>query len=256
MFVGKNVFGGTSFLPLVFPSEYQQWGLGQNCFFGFQEILHTFKNSFLVEIFEHRRELCGFFFQPILTQFQGIDVVDPGLEIIVCPHFYKLPRWWLSQNWRKVGFWFKNRRNEDWKKVKVWTQYAPHLKHIFLQGFEKGPFYISNPTHCENREVVGGISPPWLKSFKNGGEFTPGGDITPLSFLSNLRRGDITTFLESYAKWGGFHTWGGYHPLVPIWPQSTGALGSRVNWNEDLGHEDRDKGFHRVGESKHLPNKI
>ena len=131
----------------------------ENCEIDEAKILHTFKNSFLVEIFKHRRELCGFFFQPILTQFQGIDVVDPGLEIIVCPHFYKLPRWWLSQNWRKVGFWFKNRRNEDWKKVKVWTQYAPHLKHIFLQGFEKGSFYISNPTHCENREVGGDITP-------------------------------------------------------------------------------------------------
>ena len=36
----------------------------------------------------------------------------------------------------------------------------------------KGSFYISNPPHCENREV-GGISPPWLKSFKNGGISPP-----------------------------------------------------------------------------------
>ena len=203
--------------------ENQQWGLGQNCFFNFQEILHTFKNSFLVENFEHRRELCGFFFQPILTQFQGIDVVDPGLEIIVCPHFYKLPRWWLSQNWRKVGSWFKNRRNEDWKKVKVWTQYAPHLKHIFLQGFEKGSFYISNPTHCENREVGGGYHPLGWNLLKMGGNSPPGGISPPFPFCQIWEGGDITTFLESYAKWGGFHTWGGYHPLVPIWPQSTGG---------------------------------
>ena len=108
--------------------------------------------------------------------------------------------------------------------MKVWTQYAPHLKHIFLQGFEKGSFYISNPTHCENREVVVGISPPWLKSFKNGGEFTPGGDITPLSFLSNLRRGGYHHLFRKLCKMGGDFTPGG-----DITPLSLYGLSQRVS---------------------------
>ena len=107
--------------------------------------------------------------------------------------------------------------------MKVWTQYAPHLKHIFLQGFEKGPFYISNPTHCENREVVGGISPPWLKSFKNGGEFTPGGDITPLSFLSNLRRGGYHHLFRKLCKMGGISHLGGISPPCPYMASVNGC---------------------------------
>ena len=96
-----------------------------------------------------------------------------------------------SRRQRKVGSWFKNRRNEDWKKVKVWTQYAPHLKHIFAGIWKRFILYFKPPSLWKSRSG-GGISPPWLKSFKNGGEFTPGGDITPLSFLSNLRRGGIS----------------------------------------------------------------
>ena len=116
--------------------------------------------------------------------------------------------------------------------MKVWTQYAPHLKHIFLQGFEKGSFYISNPTHCENREV-GGISPPWLKSFKNGGEFTPGGDITPLSFLSNLRRGGYHHLFRKLCKMGGISHLGGISPPCPYMASVNGCgapLGGWKRW--------------------------
>ena len=99
----------------------------------------------------------------------------------------------------------------------------PHTLNIFLQGFEKGSFYISNPTHCENREVVGGISPPWLKSFKNGGEFTPGGDITPLSFLSNLRRGGYHHLFRKLCKMGGISHLGGISPPCPYMASVNGC---------------------------------
>ena len=98
----------------------------------------------------------------------------------------------------------------------------PHTLNIFLQGFEKGSFYISNPTHCENREV-GGISPPWLKSFKNGGEFTPGGDITPLSFLSNLRRGGYHHLFRKLCKMGGISHLGGISPPCPYMASVNGC---------------------------------
>ena len=62
-----------------------------------------------------------------------------------------------------------------------------------------------------------------LRSLKNGGDFTPRGWISPPSPYCQIREGgDITPRVEIYAKWGGFHPRGGYHPLVLIWPQSTG----------------------------------
>ena len=100
----------------------------------------------------------------------------------------------------------------------------PHTLNIFLQGFEKGSFYISNPTHCENREV-GGISPPWLKSFKNGGEITPRGDITPLSFLSNLRRGGYHHLCRKLCKMGGISHLGGISPPCPYMASVNGCTG-------------------------------
>ena len=113
-------------------------------------------------------------------------------------------------------------RTKALRKSESMAQYAPHLKHIFFAGIWKRFILYFKPHSLWKSRSGGGISPPWLKSFKNGGEFTPGVDITPLSFLSNLRRGGYHHLFRKLCKRGGFHTWGGYHPLVPIWPQSTG----------------------------------
>ena len=68
-----------------------------------------------------------------------------------------------------------------------------------------------------------GISPPWLKSFKNGGEFTPGGDITPLSFLSNLRRGGYHHLFRKLCKMGGISHLGGISPPCPYMASVNGC---------------------------------
>ena len=91
----------------------------------------------------------------------------------------------------------------------------PHTLNIFFcRDLKKVHFIFQTPLTVKI-EKWGGISPPWLKSFKNGGEFTPGGDITPLSFLSNLRRGGYHHLFRKLCKMGGISHLGGISPPCP-----------------------------------------
>ena len=63
-----------------------------------------------------------------------------------------------------------------------------------------------------------------VEIFEEWGGFHPQGWISPPSPYCQIGEGgDITPLVDIYAKWGGFHPRGGYHPLVLIWPQSTGV---------------------------------
>ena len=100
----------------------------------------------------------------------------------------------------------------------------PHTLNIFFcRDLKKVHFIFQTPLTVKIEKWWGGYHPLGWNLLKMGGNSPPGGISPPFPFCQIWEGGDITTFLESYAKWGGFHTWGGYHPLVPIWPQSTGA---------------------------------
>ena len=102
----------------------------------------------------------------------------------------------------------------------------PHTLNIFFcRDLKKVHFIFQTPLTVKIEKWWGGYHPLGWNLLKMGGNSPPGGISPPFPFCQIWEGGDITTFLESYAKWGGFHTWGGYHPLVPIWPQSTGGEG-------------------------------
>ena len=99
----------------------------------------------------------------------------------------------------------------------------PHTLNIFFcRDLKKVHFIFQTPLTVKI-EKWGGISPPWLKSFKNGGEFTPGGDITPLSFLSNLRRGGYHHLFRKLCKMGGISHLGGISPPCPYMASVNGC---------------------------------
>ena len=105
--------------------------------------------------------------------------------------------------------------------MKVWTQYA-HMVSIFCKDLKKFILYF-----LPLKPRGGGrISPPVLRSFENGGDFTPGGGYHPLvPTVKSEKGGGYHPPVLRFMKKGGFHPRGGYHPLVLIWPQSTGGSG-------------------------------
>ena len=81
---------------------------------------------------------------------------------------------------------------------------CPHGKHI-LQGFKKVHF-IFPPVKTERG---GRISPPVLRSFENGGDFTPGGGYHPLVPTVKSEKGGISPPVLRFMKKGGDFTPGG-----------------------------------------------
>ena len=103
----------------------------------------------------------------------------------------------------------------------------PHTLNIFFcRDLKKVHFIFQTPLTVKI-EKWGGISPPWLKSFKNGGEITPRGDITPLSFLSNLRRGGYHHLFRKLCKMGGISHLGGISPPCPYMASVNGWTATR-----------------------------
>ena len=104
-----------------------------------------------------------------------------------------------------------------WRESESMDTICPHGKHI-LQGFKKVHF-IFPPVKTER----GGED--ITSCFREWGGFHPRGWISPPCPYCQIREGgDITPRVEIYEKGGGFHPRGGYHPLVLIWPQSTGGV--------------------------------
>ena len=123
--------------------------------------------------------------------------------------------------------WFGSRIGE--MKIERKWKYGHNMPHtlniFFCRDLKKVHFIFQTPLTVKIEKWWGGYHPLGWNLLKMGGNSPPGGISPPFPFCQIWEGGDITTFLESYAKWGGFHTWGGYHPLVPIWPQSTGGGG-------------------------------
>ena len=103
-----------------------------------------------------------------------------------------------SRRQRKVGSWFKNRRNEDWKKVKVWTQYAPHLKHIFCKDLKKVHFIFQTPLTVKIEKWWGGYHPLGWNLLKMGGNSPPGG--LSLIHIWRCRRSTLCR-----SRWSPYH---------------------------------------------------
>ena len=103
--------------------------------------------------------------------------------------------------------------------MKVWTQYA-HMVSIFCKDLKKFILYFL-PLKPRGGEDITSC----VEIFREWGGFHPRGWISPPCPYCQIREGgDITPRVEIYEKRGGFHPRGGYHPLVLIWPQSTGEF--------------------------------
>ena len=88
--------------------------------------------------------------------------------------------------------------------MKVWTQYA-HMVSIFCKDLKKFILYF-----LPLKPRGGGrISPPVLRSFENGGDFTPGGGYHPLVPTVKSEKGGISPPVLRFMKKGGDFTPGG-----------------------------------------------
>ena len=102
--------------------------------------------------------------------------------------------------------------------MKVWTQYA-HMVSIFCKDLKKFILYF-----LPLKPRGGGrISPPVLRSFENGGDFTPGGGYHPLVPTVKSEKGGISPPVLRFMKKGGDFTPGG-----DITPLSLYGLSQRV----------------------------
>ena len=99
----------------------------------------------------------------------------------------------------------------------------PHTLNIFLQGFEKGSFYISNPPHCENRELGGGYHPLGWDLLKMGGNSPPGWISPPFPFCQIWEGGGYHHLFRKLCKMGGISHLGGISPPCPYMASVNGC---------------------------------